>query len=69
MSCATRNRACRRRWWLAGAPLEGFSVALFVGIMLGTLSSICISATLPELIGLDVQHFDLDKEPIAEGEA
>ncbi len=44
-------------WWLAGEPLAGFSVALFVGIVVGTLSSICISATFPELVGLDVEHY------------
>lgn len=44
-------------WWLAGEPLEGFSVALFCGILVGTLSSICISATVPEIIGLDAEHF------------
>jgi preprotein translocase subunit SecF len=49
-------------WWLAGTPLEGFSVALFAGILVGTFSSICISATLPELIGLDVEHYKNKKE-------
>ncbi|MFT4926981.1 MAG: preprotein translocase subunit SecF [Phenylobacterium sp.] len=44
-------------WMLAGRPLEGFSVSLFVGIMVGTLSSICISATVPGLIGLDVDYY------------
>ena len=49
-------------WWLAGAPLEGFSVALFAGILVGTFSSICISATFPELVGLDVEHYKEKKE-------
>lgn len=44
-------------WWLAGTPLEGFSVALFGGILVGTYSSICISATFPELIGVDVEYY------------
>ncbi len=52
-------------WWLAGAPLEGFSIALFVGIMIGTYSSICISATFPEIIGLDIEHYS---NPINEEE-
>ena len=45
-------------WWLAGKPLEGFSVALFIGILVGTYSSICISATLPEVIGLDIEYYN-----------
>lgn len=44
-------------WWLAGSPLQGFSVALFGGILIGTFSSICISSTFPELAGLDVDHY------------
>lgn len=44
-------------WWLAGAPLQGFSVALFGGILVGTFSSICISSTFPELTGLDVDYY------------
>lgn len=48
-------------WWLAGAPLEGFSVALFVGILIGTFSSIFISATFPELVGLDAEHYNAKK--------
>lgn len=48
-------------WWLAGKPLAGFSVALFSGIVVGTLSSICISATVPELTGIDVKYY-INKE-------
>lgn len=44
-------------WLLAGNPLEGFAVSLFTGILVGTLSSICISATVPALLGLDVDHY------------
>lgn len=44
-------------WWLAGAPLQGFSVALFFGILVGTLSSICISATFPESAGLQADYY------------
>ncbi|NQZ08000.1 MAG: protein translocase subunit SecF [Algicola sp.] len=44
-------------WFLAGSPLEGFAVSLFVGVLVGTLSSICISATVPGLLGLDVDHY------------
>lgn len=44
-------------WLLAGAPLQGFSIALFAGIVVGTLSSICIAATLPQLLGLSAQNY------------
>lgn len=46
-------------WLLAGPPLAGFSLALFSGIVVGTLSSICISATLPQLFGLNINHYIL----------
>jgi len=45
-------------WLLAGAPLQGFAIALFAGIVVGTLSSICIAATLPELFGLSAKNYD-----------
>lgn len=44
-------------WLLAGKPLEGFAISLFIGILVGTLSSICISATIPGMLGLDVNHY------------
>ncbi|MBV1907919.1 MAG: protein translocase subunit SecF [Kangiellaceae bacterium] len=44
-------------WFLAGSSLAGFSVALFAGILVGTLSSICISATFPVLIGLTADYY------------
>lgn len=49
-------------WFLAGKPLEGFAVALFVGIVVGTLSSICIAATVPALLGIDVDHYKAKPE-------
>ncbi|MDN3485443.1 protein translocase subunit SecF [Pseudoalteromonas sp. APC 3224] len=45
-------------WLLAGTPLQGFAIALFAGIVVGTLSSICIAATLPELLGLSAKNYD-----------
>ncbi len=53
-------------WWLAGLPLQGFSIALFSGVLVGTLSSMCIAATFPELVGLKVNYYQLKK---AEDEA
>ena len=44
-------------WWLGGQPLQGFAIALFVGILVGTFSSICICATVPGKIGLKPQHY------------
>ena len=46
-------------WLLAGAQLQGFSIALFVGIVVGTLSSICIAATLPQLLGLRHENYQV----------
>ncbi len=45
-------------WLLAGAPLQGFAIALFTGIVVGTFSSICIAATLPELLGLSAKNYE-----------
>ena len=39
-------------WLLAGESLQGFSIALFVGIICGTCSSIALGVTLPQLFGL-----------------
>ncbi|MCW8997600.1 MAG: protein translocase subunit SecF, partial [Kangiellaceae bacterium] len=44
-------------WWLAGLSLNEFSVALFAGILVGTFSSIGISATLPVLLGIKSDYF------------
>ncbi|WP_024605995.1 MULTISPECIES: protein translocase subunit SecF [unclassified Pseudoalteromonas] len=46
-------------WLLAGAPLQGFAIALFIGIVVGTFSSICIAATLPELLGLSAKNYEV----------
>lgn len=42
---------------LAGKPLEGFSLALLVGVIAGTVSSISLSATLPSMLGLDAEYY------------
>lgn len=49
-------------WMLAGKPLEGFSIALFVGVIVGSISSITLSATLPVMFGLDASayHNEID---------
>ncbi len=43
--------------WLAGVPLYGFSIALFIGILVGTFSSLFIAAPMPALIGLPIDYF------------
>lgn len=44
-------------WLLGGAPLEGFAIALCVGIVSGTWSSISIGVTLPQLVKLSPAHY------------
>ncbi|MBY6094894.1 protein translocase subunit SecF [Ferrimonas balearica] len=44
-------------WIFAGASLHGFAIALFVGIISGTWSSIAIGTVLPELAGLTPEHY------------
>ena len=43
--------------WLAGVALYGFSIALFIGILVGTFSSLFIAAPMPALIGLPIDYF------------
>ncbi|NYR10977.1 protein translocase subunit SecF [Pseudoalteromonas sp. MIP2626] len=47
-------------WLLAGTPLQGFAIALFSGIVVGTFSSVCIAATLPELMGLSAKNYEVE---------
>ena len=44
-------------WMMGGAPLEGFSIAMFIGILTGTWSSVSVGATLPEFLGLKAEHY------------
>ncbi|QDE32180.1 MULTISPECIES: protein translocase subunit SecF [Shewanella] len=44
-------------WIMGGSPLEGFSIAMFIGILTGTWSSISVGATLPEFLGLKAEHY------------
>ncbi|TPH18075.1 protein translocase subunit SecF [Litorilituus lipolyticus] len=44
-------------WFFAGDSLHGFAVSLFSGILVGTFSSIAISATLPKLVGLRADYY------------
>jgi preprotein translocase subunit SecF len=49
-------------WFFAGESLSGFSIALFTGILIGTFSSIAISATIPQLLGLTADYYINKKE-------
>ncbi|WP_261836818.1 protein translocase subunit SecF [Vibrio ishigakensis] len=44
-------------WLLGGAALEGFAIALVVGIVSGTWSSISMGVTLPQLVGVSPEHY------------
>lgn len=46
-------------WLLGGAPLEGFSISMFIGIMTGTWSSISVGTSLPEVLGLKAEHYQV----------
>jgi preprotein translocase subunit SecF len=53
-------------WFFAGESLQGFSVALFSGILVGTYSSIAISATVPQLLGLTADYYHQQEEEICQ---
>jgi preprotein translocase subunit SecF len=44
-------------WLLGGEPLAGFSMAMFIGLVVGTWSSIAVATTVPELLGLNSAHY------------
>ena len=46
-----------------GAALYGFSFTLFVGILVGTISSITIASTVQELLGLSVSAYEKGDAP------
>ncbi|QFT11940.1 protein translocase subunit SecF [Vibrio sp. THAF190c] len=46
-------------WLLGGAALQGFAIALVVGIASGTWSSISVGITLPKLLGLQPCHYQV----------
>jgi preprotein translocase subunit SecF len=46
-------------WLLGGGPLDGFSIAMFIGLIVGTWSSIAVSTTLPECWGLNAKHYQV----------
>lgn len=44
-------------WLMGGAPLQGFAIAMFIGIISGTWSSISIGTVLPEWLHLQAKHY------------
>ncbi|EEW11730.1 protein translocase subunit SecF [Vibrio mimicus] len=53
-------------WLMGGAPLQGFAIAMFIGVISGTWSSISIGTVLPEWLGLEPKHYlpvELDAAP------
>ncbi|MGF1752693.1 protein translocase subunit SecF [Vibrio makurazakiensis] len=46
-------------WLLGGAALQGFAIALVVGIVSGTWSSVSVGITLPKLLGLLPIHYQV----------
>ena len=53
-------------WLFAGASLQGFSIALFSGIIVGTFSSIALSATIPQLLGLTSDYYEKQQQPVCD---
>ena len=51
-------------WLLGGSSLQGFSIAMFIGILTGTWSSISVGTLLPEFLGLRPEHYQ--PKPVAE---
>lgn len=53
-------------WLMGGEPLQGFAIAMFIGIISGTWSSISIGTVLPEWLHLESKHYlpvDVDMAP------
>jgi len=53
-------------WIFAGESLTGFSIALFLGVLVGTFSSIAISATVPQLLGLSANYYNKKAEEVCQ---
>ena len=53
-------------WVFAGESLAGFSIALFIGVLVGTFSSVAISATVPQLLGLRSDYYHKKDEEVCD---
>ena len=47
-------------WIMGGTPLQGFSIAMFLGIMIGTISSISVGTCLPEYLKVSAEHYKVE---------
>ncbi|MFS1489299.1 protein translocase subunit SecF [Vibrio splendidus] len=56
-------------WLLGGSALQGFAIALVVGIVSGTWSSVSVGITLPKLLGLQPCHYQVKAPVEVEGES
>ncbi len=56
------------RLLFGGAAPYGFAFTLFIGILVGTLSSITIASTVQELLGLSVEAYNQHEEETEEWE-
>ena len=53
-------------WIFAGEYLSGFAIALFSGVLVGTFSSIAISATVPQLLGLTSDYYHKKEQEVCQ---
>lgn len=53
-------------YFFAGESLTGFAIALFCGVLVGTFSSIAISATVPQLLGLTADYYNKKEQEICQ---
>jgi len=53
-------------WFFAGESLSGFAVALFSGVLVGTFSSIAISSTIPQLLGLTADYYQVKETAVCQ---
>lgn len=53
-------------WIMGGSALQGFAIAMFIGILSGTWSSISMGTVLPEWLKLEPKHYlpvEVDSAP------
>lgn len=53
-------------YFFAGESLTSFAIALFCGILVGTFSSIAISATVPQLLGLTADYYKQKEQEVCQ---
>ena len=46
-------------WMMGGSALAGFSIAMFIGVLSGTWSSISVGTVLPEWLKLEAKHYQV----------